>query len=147
MIKDFINGQPKIFLNLALLNKNISLINYMEIKEHQTSSVKIAEVISNEIIIKNAEDGLDLLGNLYYQGFDTIIIHEKNIISNFFDLKNGMAGEILQKFSNYRVRLAIIGSFEQCTAKSIRDFIYECNNGKQINFLPSTATALEKLST
>ena len=134
MIKDFINGQLKIFLNLALLNKNISLINYMEIKEHQTSSAKIAEIISNEIIIKNAEDGLDLLGNLYYQGFDTIIIHEKNIISNFFDLKNGMAGEILQKFSNYRVRLAIIGSFEQCIAKSIRDFIYESNNGKQINF-------------
>ena len=45
-----------------------------------------------------------------------------------------MAGEILQKFSNYRVRLAIIGSFEQCIAKSIRDFIYESNNGKQINF-------------
>lgn len=118
----------------------------MEIKEHEINNSKIAEVISNEIIIKNAEDGLDLLGNLYYQGFDSIIIHEKNIISNFFDLKNGIAGEILQKFSNYRVRLAIVGQFKACTGKSIRDFIYESNNGKQVNFLPSTTIALEKLS-
>lgn len=117
----------------------------MKIKEHQTGNTKIAEVISSEVIIKNAEDGLDLLGNLYYQGFDSIIIHEQNIIDSFFDLKNGMAGEILQKFSNYRVRLAIVGQFEACMGKSISDFIYESNNGKQINFLPSTTIALEKL--
>ena len=59
----------------------------MEIKEHQINSIKIAEVISNEIIIKSAEDGLDLLGNLYYQGFDSIIIHEQNITPIFFRFK------------------------------------------------------------
>ena len=117
----------------------------MEIKEHQINSIKIAEVISNEIIIKSAEDGLALLGNLYYQGFDSIIIHEQNITSIFFDLKSGLAGEMLQKFSNYRIRLVIVGEFEACTGKSIGDFIYESNNGKLVNFLPSTTIALEKL--
>ena len=58
----------------------------MEIKEHQINSIKIAEVISNEIIIKSAEYGLDLLGNLYYQGFDSIIIHEQ-YYTNFFRFK------------------------------------------------------------
>ncbi|MFC3561570.1 DUF4180 domain-containing protein [Pedobacter jamesrossensis] len=118
----------------------------MEVKEHLIKNIKIAEVISKETVIKNAEDGLELLGSLYYQGFDSIIIYEQNIISDFFDLKNGIAGEILQKFSNYRMRLAIVGSFEAYTGKSIRDFIYESNNGKQINFLPTTIVALEKLS-
>ena len=38
-----------------------------------------------------------------------------------------MAGEILQKFSNYRVRLAIVGDFTPYSSKSIKDFIYESN--------------------
>ena len=42
-----------------------------------------------------------------------MIIHEKNITPEFFDLKNRMAGEILQKFSNYRIRLAIVGDRTQ----------------------------------
>ncbi|MDD4645730.1 MAG: DUF4180 domain-containing protein [Bacteroidales bacterium] len=50
---------------------------------------------------------------LYYHGFDRMIIHEKNITPEFFDLKNRMAGEILQKFSNYRIRLAIVGDRTQ----------------------------------
>ncbi|MBN1986834.1 MAG: DUF4180 domain-containing protein, partial [Prolixibacteraceae bacterium] len=97
----------------------------MKITEHQINSAKIAEVISNDIIIANSDDGLDLLGNLYYQGFDKIIIHKKNIVPEFFDLKNGMAGEILQKFSNYRVRLVIVGDFSEYNGKSLRDFIRE----------------------
>ena len=117
----------------------------MKIKQHTANNTNIAEIISEEIIINNADNGLDLLGNLYYQGFDKIIIHERNITPDFFDLKNGIAGEILQKFSNYRVSLAIIGDFIPYQSKSIKDFIYESNRGKHINFLASTAEALTKL--
>jgi len=115
----------------------------MKIEPHNINNLNIAEVISDKIIINHAEDGLDLLGNLYYQGFDKIIIHEKNITPAFFDLKNGIAGEILQKFSNYRVSLAIIGDFSQYDGKSIKDFIFESNKGKHINFLGTTTEALK----
>ena len=118
----------------------------MKIESHTINNTNIAEVLSEEIIINNAEDGLDLLGNLYYQGFDKIIIHQQNITPAFFDLKNGIAGEILQKFSNYRVSLAIIGDFSPYQSKSIKDFIYESNKGKHINFLGSAAEALTKLA-
>lgn len=116
----------------------------MKIDTHTINNINIAEIISEEMIINNAEDGLDLLGNLYYQGFDKIIIDRKNITPDFFDLKNGIAGEILQKFSNYRVNLAIVGDFSSLDSKSIKDFIYESNKGKHINFLASTAEALQK---
>lgn len=118
----------------------------MKIESHTVNNANIAEVISDEIIINHAEDGLDLLGNLYYQGFDKIIIHKDNITPDFFDLKNGMAGEILQKFSNYRVSLAIIGDFSPYQSKSIKDFIYESNKGRHIFFLSSAAEALTKLA-
>lgn len=117
----------------------------MIIETHKINHTAIAEVISDECLIKTAEDGLDLLGNLYYQGFDRIILHEHNITPNFFDLKNGLAGEILQKFSNYRIRLAIVGDFVPYTGKSIRDFIRESNRTGHINFSGSVSEALAKL--
>ena len=118
----------------------------MKIISHNIADKKVAEVSSNEVIIKSAEDGKDLLGNIYYQGYDNVIIHENNITQDFFDLKNGIAGEILQKFSNYRIRLAIIGDFKKYTKKSIRDFIYESNRNGHINFVDSLSEALDKLS-
>lgn len=118
----------------------------MNIETHNIKDIKIAEVISADNIINNTSDGLDLLGNLYYQGFDKIIIHEQNITPDFFDLKNGMAGEILQKFSNYRVRLAVVGDFSKYKSKSINDFIYESNKGRQVNFVASQPEAIKVLS-
>ena len=118
----------------------------MKIEAHNLNNTKIAEVISDETIISTAEDGLDLLGNLYYQGFDGIVLYENNVTPDFFDLKNGIAGEILQKFSTYRVRLAIVGDFSKYSSKSLTDFIYESNRGKHINFVNSTTEALKILS-
>ncbi len=118
----------------------------MKIETHQLDDTKIAEVISADIIIKTPEDALDLLGNLYYQDFDKIVIHAENITPDFFDLKTGIAGEILQKFSNYRIRLAVVGNFSSYSSKSMNDFISESNRGKQINFVNSTSEALGRFS-
>ena len=116
----------------------------MEIKEHNLNEIKIAEVISNEVIIQNTDGALDLLGNLYYQGFDKIIIHQKNITPDFFDLKNKMAGDILQKFSQYRMPITIIGDFSKYESESLKNLIYESNKGNQVNFLNLISNALRK---
>ena len=118
----------------------------MEIKTHNIGNIKIAEVNSNKNIIENTDDGLDLLGNLYYQDYDRVVIYEKNIKPDFFNLKTGIAGEILQKFSNYRVRLVIVGDFSKYTSKSLSDFIFESNKGRHINFTNSITEAIKILS-
>ncbi|MDB5258690.1 MAG: alpha/beta hydrolase [Chitinophagaceae bacterium] len=118
----------------------------MQIEIHSINDIKIAEVILEGIVINRAEDGFDLLANLYYQDFDKIILHEKNITPDFFDLKNGMAGELLQKFSNYRIPLAIVGDFTKYKSKSMIDFIYESNKGRHINFVPTVSEAIKVLS-
>lgn len=117
----------------------------MTIEVHQLNNKQIAEIISESIILSSAEEGLDLLGNLYYQGFESVMLYSKNITPAFFDLKTGIAGEVLQKFSNYRVRLAIIGDFSGYTNESTRDFIFESNKLGQINFVGSQSEAIERL--
>ncbi len=118
----------------------------MKIETHKVNNTLVAEVNSESTLIGSAEDSLDLLGNLYYQNFDSVIIYERNITPDFFDLKTGVAGEILQKFSNYRVRLAIIGDFDKYQSKSMKDFIFESNKTRQINFVSNLTEALTRLS-
>ena len=118
----------------------------MKIKTHTVNNTKIAEVIAENSIIESIEDGSQLVADIYYQDFDRIVLYEKNITPLFFNLKNGIAGEILQKFSNFRVRLAIIGDFEKYESKSIKDFIFESNKNLQINFVNSLEEGLRRLS-
>lgn len=60
----------------------------MQIIPHTIQDVQIAEIIADELLIASAEDGLELLGNLYYQGFDRVVVYTQNITPAFFDLKN-----------------------------------------------------------
>ncbi|PWN60990.1 DUF4180 domain-containing protein [Chryseobacterium viscerum] len=118
----------------------------MIIQSHEINNTKIAEIISDDIIIQSAADGLGLMGNIYYQGFDTLILHEKNISPEFFDLKTKMAGDILQKFSNYRIGLTIVGDFDKYESKSLKDFIFESNKTKHVNFVNTLEDALNNFS-
>lgn len=118
----------------------------MKIEIHQIKDDKVAEVISEDVIINSVDDAVNLLGNLYYQGYEKIIIYEKNLTPDFFDLKNGIAGDILQKFSNYRMPLIIVGNFSKYTGKSVNAFMFECNRGRQINFVNSLPEAINVLA-
>ena len=115
----------------------------MEIKIHTIDDRKIAEIISDNIVLQTVEDAVDLIGNMSYQGFDKLIIHEENMVSDFFELKNKIAGNILQKFSQYSMPLAIIGNFEKYESKSLNDFIFESNKGNQINFVTTVEDGLK----
>lgn len=118
----------------------------MQLTLHSINNIKIGEIISDEVILKTTDDGLTILGDLYYQGYDKIILYEKNITPQFFDLKTGIAGEILQKFAQYRIPLAIVGDFSKYTSNSLRDFIFESNKGKFISFVSTREEAIKILA-
>lgn len=103
-------------------------------------------MISSEgIVIKNVIDGLDLMADVKYQGYDKMLLRKEQIIEDFFNLKSGLAGEILQKFTTYQMRVAIVGEFAGYNSKSLKDFIYECNQGDKILFKNTEAEALTEL--
>ena len=104
------------------------------------------EIISEKIEINNGQDALEILGNCSYQGASKIILHEKNLTPELFDLKTGIAGEVFQKCSNYRMQLAIVGDFSKFESKSLRDFIRESNKYGQINFVSTKTEAVSKLT-
>jgi hypothetical protein len=118
----------------------------MELIIHTGCQYKIAEVKSEGIIIYNVQDALNIMVDVNYNDVHRIILHEKNISPDFFDLKTGLAGEILQKFVNYKNKVAFVGQFEKYNSRSLTSFIYECNRGNQFFFVGEIKTAITKLS-
>ncbi len=107
---------------------------------------KVAIVDEDGIVLSETQDALDLIATASHTlDCYKLIIFKENICREFFDLKTQIAGEILQKFTNYSAKLAIVGDFANVESKALREFIYECNNGSQIFFLQTKEEALEKL--
>ena len=118
----------------------------MELIIHIIGAIKITEVKPEGIVLNELDDAIDLLGNSEYLGAIGTIIHQDQIHPDFFDLKTGLAGDILQKFSNYRKKLAIVGEFSSVSSKSLRDFIRESNRTGNISFVRSHDEAIKVLS-
>jgi hypothetical protein len=119
----------------------------MKINTIKKNNMEIAVVNSNKILITDVQSALDLMATVRYDtGSDRIILNKSVLCEDFFHLSTKLAGEILQKFINYHMKIAIVGDFSTYTSKSLKDFIYESNNGKDIFFLPNEEQAAEKLS-
>lgn len=119
----------------------------MNITIDQQDNSRIAIIDSPDVIIHNAQDALDLMASIYYNHNEChkILLDKSHLTEAFFELKTGLAGDILQKYVNYNVKLAIVGDFDVYDSKSLKDFIYECNKGKQVFFLKDRHEALQAL--
>lgn len=109
----------------------------MKLNTHNIGSSVIGELVNNELKFTTTDELLDLMGNAYFNGIDTLVLDSVNLPDEFFDLKTKFAGEVLQKFSTYNLRLAIIGDFTNISSNSLKDFIRESNNGNRIFFVGS----------
>ncbi|SDC13611.1 protein of unknown function [Paenibacillus sp. UNCCL117] len=119
----------------------------MNITKIETAGGTIAVVSGSEILITDVQSALDLIATVQYEADSNRIVMHKSLLSEaFFDLKTRLAGEILQKFINYRVKMAFVGDFSVYASRSLKDFIYECNNGSDFFFVPSEQEAIERLS-
>lgn len=117
----------------------------MKIDLFDIDGVFIAEILSDGIEIRNVQDAPDILSECYSRGASSIIINEKNIIPDFFDLKTGLAGEILRKCSMYHFKLAIVGDFSDVSSENLRAFIYESNRVGDTCFVSSVDEAKKRL--
>jgi hypothetical protein len=84
------------------------------------------------------DDVLHLISTAMYHRADTVVIPAPRLPDDFFQLRTGLAGEILQKFVNYRLRLVVLGDISGPVAAStaLRDLVTESNRGTQAWFLP-----------
>jgi hypothetical protein len=119
----------------------------MNIRIVETNNVRIAVVESDTLVVTDGQSALDLVATVDYgHGTQRVIIPKSAICEDFFKLSTGIAGEVAQKFVNYGFRIAIVGDFSGYTSNPLRDYIYECNSGRHINFAATEEEATRRLS-
>lgn len=97
--------------------------------------------------IGTVRDALDLIGDAGYQGAQWVVIPAGRFDEAFFQLSSRIAGEIIQKFVQYRMGIVVLGDISRHTAASsaLRDFVRECNRGRQTWFLADVEELGERL--
>ena len=116
----------------------------MKVVTHQTPKGNISHCTFQKApAIKTTSDFLGVLANSTGK---TVAINKESLTDDFYELKTGIAGEFLQKVSNYGRRLMILGDFSELTSHSLRSFIHESNHGGTVLFVPDVETGVELLS-
>ncbi len=87
--------------------------------------------------LQSDRDAVELIGEAIEHRASLILIPTERLDDDFFRLRTRIAGEMIQKFVNYRLRVAIVGDISGHMEKSsaLRDFVYESNRGDQVWFV------------
>ena len=119
----------------------------MTIQTVEKHNIMCAVINSDEKVFTDAQSALDVLMTAKYDaGTKNIVIDKTLIVEDFFILSTGLAGEILQKYTNYGGRIAIYGDYTRYTSKPLKDFIYESNKGKNVFFVSTKDEAIDMLT-
>ncbi|MEV4490358.1 DUF4180 domain-containing protein [Micromonospora coxensis] len=82
-------------------------------------------------------DALDLVGAAFL-GAQVVALPASRLDPDFFSLGTRFAGEVMQKFVNYRLRLAVVGDISAHLAASaaLRALVHESNRAEHVWFVP-----------
>jgi hypothetical protein len=88
-------------------------------------------------VVATEQDALDLIGAAFL-GAQVVAVPAGRLDPSFFTLGSRFAGEVMQKFVNYRLKLAVIGDISEHLAASsaLRALVHESNRSDHIWFLP-----------
>ncbi|MBI9099889.1 MAG: DUF4180 domain-containing protein [Spirochaetaceae bacterium] len=107
---------------------------------------KTAKYHESENLIAHISDFLDFIGNARYNGTANVLIHSGHLTEDFFNLKSGVAGEYLQKLSNYVMRAAIILDETHLEQPRFREMVFEANRSGDIAYFKDKETAFSWLT-
>ncbi len=94
-------------------------------------------------IINSEEDVLRLFEKQYPH--HKLLILQSNLNPDFFDLKTGLAGAILQKLVNYQVQTAFVVDPESGAQEHFREMMAEANTKNEFRFFATKEAATEWL--
>ena len=96
--------------------------------------------------IASERDALDLVGLCGEHQVHNVLIAGECLDEAFFDLKSGLAGAALLKWSNYSIRVAVILAPERIGSGRFSEFVKETNRGNQFRVFSEKESAVKWLA-
>ncbi len=78
-------------------------------------------------LILHEQDALDLVAACVENGANRVMLHAANLNADFYNLRTGLAGAVLQKLSNYSVKLAAVLTPELVGDGRFKEMVLEAN--------------------
>ena len=118
-------------------------MNYQYVSYGNTSYV---ECLPDGGMIESEADALDLVAACGERQCHRLLLHASNLTPDFYDLRSGLAGAVLLKFSNYRIQAAAILTPELATQGRFGEMALETNRGNQFRIFYDLPSAEEWLA-
>ena len=99
------------------------------------------ELISSTNLISTENDTLDLISLCWEHDSNLVIIHYEALSEDFFELKTKAAGNIMQKFINYGIKVAAIIPQEILQKGRFKEMALETNKGNHFRMYGSKEEA------
>jgi hypothetical protein len=111
----------------------------MAAQSYDLHGIRLFELEADGPPLRSDRDAVDVIAEAVSHQAGLIVIPTGRLDDDFFRLRTGVAGQVVQKFVTYGRRLAIVGDISKRVeeSSSLRDFVYECNSGSNIWFVAS----------
>ncbi|WP_437050893.1 DUF4180 domain-containing protein [Streptomyces sp. enrichment culture] len=98
--------------------------------------------------LSGGDTALELIGDAMGCHAEVVAVPVDRVADAFFTLRSGVAGDVVQKFANYRIRLVVVGDITARVAASeaLRDFVREANRGDQVWFVTDRPELEQRLA-
>ncbi|MGI1658306.1 MAG: DUF4180 domain-containing protein [Desulfitobacterium sp.] len=134
---DWINQvRQKLFENEVIEEEK--RMNYQVISRNDK---KYLEIISNTTPLRSESDALELVALCGENDTNLLMIHYAALSEDFFELKTKVAGDILQKLMNYRIKAVAIIPSEIIQKGRFRELALEMNKGQHFRMVDSKEEA------
>ncbi len=81
--------------------------------------------------IASERDALDLIAACGENQTNRLLLYAGNLADDFYHLKTGLAGTVLQKFTNYWVKVAAVLTPELVNQGRFREMVLEANRSNR----------------
>lgn len=110
--------------------------------------VRVLTVSTEGTPIATRREVTDLIAAAWGEHADMVAIPTARQGAGFFDLRTGVAGEMLQMCVTYGTRVTFVGAIPDDVAgsKALRDFIHESNQGRSVWFVADIAELDRRLA-
>lgn len=88
-------------------------------------------------LLASEKDANDFMSAAWERDATWVALPVSRLVGDFFQLSTRIAGDVIQKFVNHGLKLAIVGDISAWLAgsKALRDFVYEANRGETALFV------------
>jgi hypothetical protein len=118
----------------------------MNVVSYESNGTQVLEIQSEGIVIRNARDAADLIKQVLARGINKLILHERNLCPEMWQLSNGLAVTILKEFTDSNVDVAFVGEFDRYKSRNFQTFVQERNLANHTVFVDSVELAKTRLS-